>query len=377
MPIRTITDEEMQVLRGTNDPSDQTIRDSYFVSSDHRPSSDIDITIIAGDASSSSIDLPLLLMRFHNRDACAGNFGINFFNAVKAGHDGISCGKDFWEVNRTGGSSGRTSNPFDDNLLKYMHEYHASSPRKTSSCKIIQNIDCYTVYWLCAQKKGSLTPKKFSYSPPRIGGNFKVTSKAFTRFPFLKHFAKHKAIAALILEDINDELGIGIASHSAAAEIINLSQGWDILNNIGASELTSPVVEDLIALSYNDFNKHSIVAYDVGYHKDVFGDKQPSLENKVVFGITQQGKGHGRGGKDTSLFHYALLDWGDNKKFRRVILLNRQIIQPNQRATQATLDNWLTQNPHMLNVYRQAQAANNRDLRASRGVSRRARGLNT
>ena len=149
------------------------------------------------------------------------------------------------------------------------------------------------------------------------------------------------------------------------------------MNNVGASELTSLVVEDLIALSHNDFNKHLIVAYDVGYHKNVFGDKQPSLENKVVFGISQQEKGHGRRGKDTSLFHYALLDWGDNKKFRRVFLLNRRIIVPNQRATQATLDNWLTQNPHMMNVYRQAQAANNKDIRASRQVQRRAKGLST
>ena len=84
------------------------------------------------------------------------------------------------------------------------------------------------------------------------------------------------------------QLGIGIASHSAA-----------ILNNVGASELTSLVVEDLIALSHNDFNKHLIVAYDVGYHKNVFGDKQPSLENKVVFGISQQEKGHGRIGETT------------------------------------------------------------------------------
>ena len=57
--------------------------------------------------------------------------------------------------------------------------------------------------------------------------------------------------------------------------------------------------------------------------------------------------------------------------------LNRRIIVPNQRATQATLDNWLTQNPYMLIVYRQAQAANNKDIRASRQVQRRARGLST
>jgi len=145
----------MDVLRGTNNPSDETVRNSYFVSCDHPPSADIDITIIAGeDSTSPSIDLPFLLMRFHNLESNAGSFGEDFFHAAKEGQEGLKCGKDFWEVNRSGGSSGRTSNPFDDLLLKFMNQHHASSPRKTSSCKIIQNPDSYTVHWLCAQKRG-------------------------------------------------------------------------------------------------------------------------------------------------------------------------------------------------------------------------------
>ena len=83
--------------------------------------------------------------------------------------------------------------------------------------------------------------------------------------------------------------GFGIGTHSADAEIINLSQGWKILNNIPSDELPLPVTEDLIALSYNKLNKHLIVVYDVRYHKDVFGDKQPFLENKVMFAIRLQG----------------------------------------------------------------------------------------
>ena len=52
----------MQILRGTNNLSEQ----------DQLP--DIDI-----DAMLSSINLPLLLMRFHNLEAHAGNFNTNFF----------------------------------------------------------------------------------------------------------------------------------------------------------------------------------------------------------------------------------------------------------------------------------------------------------
>jgi len=142
-------------------------------------------------------------------------------------------------------------------------------------------------------------------------------------------------------------------------------------------EMSSPTIEDYNALSYNDFNKHSIVAYDIGYHVDVFGDKQPSLENKVVFGIRLlPGQGHGRGGKDGSMFHYALLDWEDNKKFWRQFLLTRNIIHPNQQADQGTLDNLLRLNPLMRNVYRRALANNDRTIRADRQQRRHGRGLN-
>jgi len=96
----------MDVLRGTNNPLDETVHNSYFVSCDHPPSSDIDITIIAGDSTSPSIDLPLLLMSFHNLELNAGTFGEDFFHAAKEGQDKIKCGNYFWEENRSGGSSG-------------------------------------------------------------------------------------------------------------------------------------------------------------------------------------------------------------------------------------------------------------------------------
>jgi len=119
-------------------------------------------------------------------------------------------------------------------------------------------------------------------------------------------------------------------------------------------------MEDAIAISYNEFNKHSIVAYNVGYHKDTFGSKQPSLENKVVFAINKDGL-VGRGGNDGTKFHYALLDWGDNKKFRRDWLIRNDVIQANQSATQRTFDNWLNEAPERRAVYNQALNANNRN----------------
>ena len=76
------------------------------------------------------------------------------------------------------------------------------------------------------------------------------------------------------------------------------------------------------------------------------------------------------------MFHYAPLDWGDNKQFRRQYLLARNVILPNQQATQATLDNWLGQNPRMRNVYNRALANNSRERSETRQERRPGRGLN-
>jgi len=75
------------------------------------------------------------------------------------------------------------------------------------------------------------------------------------------------------------------------------------------NEISNNVEETAIAPVYNEFNKHSVVAY-IGYHKDIFNGKMPSFENKAVFSIPGDHR-EGRGGNDGNYLHYALLDWGD------------------------------------------------------------------
>ena len=41
-------------------------------------------------------------------------------------------------------------------------------------------------------------------------------------------------------------------------------------------------------LLYNEFNKHSMVCYNAGYHYDRFDNGIASLENKVVFKVPRK-----------------------------------------------------------------------------------------
>jgi hypothetical protein len=79
----------------------------------------------------------------------------------------------------------------------------------------------------------------------------------------------------------------------------------------------SDLLDALVAL-----NKHTLVAYPVGYHIDVFADKEPSLENRICFVYTnrcQAGSGPalGRGGAGAGKFCWALLDWPQKRANRR------------------------------------------------------------
>jgi hypothetical protein len=64
-------------------------------------------------------------------------------------------------------------------------------------------------------------------------------------------------------------------------------------------------------------NKHTMVAYAVGYHRDVFTDKKAALENRICFvnWRMSQGKGElhlggvGWGGAGGGKYCWALLDW--------------------------------------------------------------------
>ena len=153
-----------------------------------------------------------------------------------------------------------------------------------------------------------------------------------------------------------------IAHTAAQQEIAHLQHAWDLYESI-PHEVSNDVKETAIALVYNDYNKHSVVAYNVGYHKDIFNGKMPSLENKAVFSIHSDSR-KGRGGSDGNYFHYALLDWGNRQVTRRRFLLDRNAIRPEQQATQSTLEDYFAVNPEHRALFNQALASVERRRRA-------------
>ena len=110
---------------------------------------------------------------------------------------------------------------------------------------------------------------------------------------------------------------------------------------------------------YNNFNKHSIVAYNVGLHLDVFHRHSASFENKAVFHVmaldyhdeTSVDWEYSRGGGKTPReFHYALLDWGQQQTTRRSNAVIHRIINATERVSQGTLRDYFANNPNAVNV---------------------------
>ena len=113
---------------------------------------------------------------------------------------------------------------------------------------------------------------------------------------------------------------------------------------------------------YNNFNKHSIVAYNVGLHLDIFHRHSASFENKAVFHVKSFDYKHGEhdicvdweysrgGGKTPREFHYALLDWGQVQQQRRSNAVIHRIIDATERVSQGTLRDYFLNHPDAVNV---------------------------
>ena len=110
---------------------------------------------------------------------------------------------------------------------------------------------------------------------------------------------------------------------------------------------------------YNNFNKHSIVAYNVGLHLDVFHRHSASFENKAVFHAKDFDYNHDicvdweysrGGGKTPREFHYALLDWGQQQRSRRSNAVIHRIIEATERVSRGTLRDYFINHPNAVNV---------------------------
>ena len=119
-----------------------------------------------------------------------------------------------------------------------------------------------------------------TYTPPRRGGLFALSSSEFIGIPFLSDFAESKVIAALILTELWPHLLV--ATDTVKQELTRLQ-----LTDQSATSMHSDYEGRPLATltAYNGFNKHSIVCYNVGYRSDQFDKGMPSLENKGWYSI--------------------------------------------------------------------------------------------
>ena len=182
-----------------------------------------------------------------------------------------------------------------------------------------------------------------------MGGNFALPEDAFLAFPFLLDFAECKVCAVRIISAINDSniFHFKISSMAVTQESLNLASCFDKYGKDSRKQVLG---------KYNQFNKHSIVCYNVGLHRDVFNKNTASFENKMVircsaFNRLQAPWELSRGGGDTnSEFCFALLDWGTNAIRRRTMCLQQGIIQPNERVTRGNVEHGLQNHPLLVNT---------------------------
>ena len=344
VPVYPPTEQDACVLKGTNNPSDEEISKCYVFDRASRLNESIDCTIITGRMPEANGESePLLLLRFHALEDYSNTFAEEFYEAVKN-----RVGKNGWEVRRTGGSGGVTTNPYSDKLLQFLKSLSISTPRKSYACKIIQLRTKYIIYYV-SSRNASRKVTKVEYTPPQRGGKFSITPSTFVAVPFLQHFAECKLVSALMIDELNNLKDRKVALESVKQELVHIGEAGVI-----GSMCPEGVSARLVTLTvYNSFNFHTIVTYNVGYHLDRFHQGVASLENKAVFKIDRysrekkldSGALSRGGGKYLGEFYYALLDWNTNARSRRRVAIRMGIITDDQHLTQARMDEYLTQNP--------------------------------
>lgn len=354
VPVELPSPKEMKKLKGTNDLTDKDVQDCYVFEKGCQ-SDEIDLTVIIGimPLEIKQEDV-LLLMRFHSHIKYESDFASTIFNSL-IGKDKKNAGCTGFEVARSGGSGGLTTSPYNDRLLQFFHHHHSSSPRVSKALKVIQKRTTYKIYYIGVQKNKRKVARA-TYTPPRLGGTFKIDPAMFGRMPFFVDFAETKIIGALVLRKIGTMPGnVIIAPESVSQELEHLRIADIVSTNCKDVLKKRKVVLTL----FNEFNMHSIVCYNVGYHVDCFDKGMPSLENKIVFKlhhrhamneralVQDQSRG---GGQRLGEFHFALLDWGRNRR-KREAALQMGIIQPNQQVTQRVIQDFFQANPNLQRAF--------------------------
>jgi hypothetical protein len=229
-----------------------------------------------------------------------------------------------FEGHQLGGSGGKVE--VNKNLLTFLH-HPRIFPTKGKGIKFVPHGNTWNCFYVWPYKRPR-TVVQVSYSQPQKGGSMCLTTADTAAFPYLGTFAESKPFAALLLQALNHQVlrtyktGQLCYPPPISKEFKHLS-----LAEAQCTRSKSDLLDALVLL-----NKHTLVAYAVGYHIDVFADDEPSLENCICFLHSKKGEAtsepaQGRGGGGAGIFCWALLDWTQKRQKRPARFHNIQQVQ--------------------------------------------------
>ena len=145
-----------------------------------------------------------------------------------------------------------------------------------------------------------------------------MTEADVSAFPFLRRFAESKPLAALILQALNNQ----VLQYCDCRRLCFEAPIDQELEFLLLARASLPTTKDELLDYLVMLNKHTMVAYAVGYHRDVFADKKAALENRICFENCRMsqaagGPALGRGGAGSGKYCWALLDWPTKAADRR------------------------------------------------------------
>ena len=320
-------------------PSEELIWSSFFgYSHVHKHA---DVTMILGDLSLEENKVPkLLLLRFHSMINCniADDRASILLNSLRC-----VAGKQGYELNRVGGSSGTRTPTSDHDFLRVMNEVPSALPRKCGACKIIPFRLGYRIFYKKRKPKQGKHPIAYTtYSVPTPGGSFSMKNETMVKFPHIGEMAYLKMVAACIIQTYNTANNQDIAKGPLLSEFQHI--------NICRQQYNQQRNYYRFISFYNSFNSYSAVFTNVGIHNDHFSKRKESLENKCLFEDWNYDrclgtKGCGRGGTyikrdNKSSLVVAILDWNNVSRAKRGFVHANHVAigcDPNARLS-ATLE---------------------------------------
>lgn len=303
-------------MKGTNTPKNIEIEESFMVTSEFHPAKNTDDKIqrvICIFGSKPNRNKSLLLFRFVDLNPRAGlskNSEDDLYHFLF--ENKISSRKQ--ELRRNGGSSCETDSStreFNQMLMR-----PGNVPRRADGTVWIQERLCWKLYYIGVNDG---LPKSLWYSQPVNGGAFSIghwnqnktvykfndsikERKIFKNYPALMRFCESKPLAALLLDELRNH------GFQCMPEAVNTELKHILVARNHVANLPKQCRKNEFYLFYMRYVNFTMVMHPVGFHLDVFANRDSILENKAVF-IRHDIFEPGRGGGGPNIFTWALLDW--------------------------------------------------------------------